>query len=301
VILRTVERTTPIQFIIQRFFRIFPTCLFSVAIVGVLMNLYSAYYGVAQLNTFKNILSSGLILNSLNGEFSTIPVLWTLEVEVIFYIVMAIAAACTRRIGFNILSLISIISFLTAALYASAAAKELSPQYAEYLKHLTKIFIHISYMVIGAVIYKAYSTDRYKVGLLYFVFSVAIAVAAFYLFAFSSHNEGIGTNIESSGIALVVFVIAMISGMTSRIYLPLWWIATISYPLYLVHIPLGWAALYWIASQGFDINTAAVSSSVIVILLSWAIHHAMELPSQQIGKRVSLAFMPKVPALSEPI
>nr|WP_258189772.1 hypothetical protein [Pseudomonas simiae] len=120
---------------------------------------------------------------------------------------------------------------------------------------------------------------------------------AIYWAAFNSYwmatQMGIGSNLPSAGAAFVVFIIGMFAGMHSKIFAPLRWIAGISYPLYLLHIPIAWGLLYFFASLGFGMNWCAYLASVVVIGLAWVTHYTVELPSQKFGKKISQWWCPQ--------
>lgn len=101
VILRTIDRTKPAPFIVQRFFRIIPTCFFCVVLVASATYAYCLAKGVSQPNTLQSIFASSFAANYFNSSFNTIPVLWTLEVEMIFYVVMALFASIFKRLGYK--------------------------------------------------------------------------------------------------------------------------------------------------------------------------------------------------------
>ncbi len=286
VIVRTVERTNPLIFIVQRFFRIVPACFVTVTLVASLTYLYCSHYGLNQPNTIESVLTSAVALNYFNSSFSTIPVLWTLEIEMFFYIVMSIAAAMSKRISYGVLLTLSVICFSIVLAYASPLSGTLSASGADILKHFAIIFVHMSYMLIGSVIYRGYSERRFGPAGFYLAVSLIIYLLCYKIFAVATDHSWIGANARSSLLALVIFFITLFIGASSRAFTPLHRVARISYPLYLVHVPIGWAILYWMADIGLGMHTSALASTIAVIFIAWILHHTVELPSQRTGKRI---------------
>lgn len=298
VMLRTVDRTRPIPFIIQRFFRIVPTCLFCVALVAGVTYAYCTAKGISQPNTIEGILASAFAANYYNNSFPTLPVLWTLEVEIIFYVIMAIAATAFKRLGYKELVFISLLCL--AAVSAYTFPNQQAKAMPDIFKHLSAILVHISYMMIGAVIYRA-NEDAHKLkGIIITFAAVAIYATAYKLF-WNATNTHIGSSLLSSSAALIVFIVGMLVGMHSKIFAPLRWIASISYPLYLVHIPLAWGISYTLISLGFSVYLSATISTVAVVFIAWVVHHAVELPSQIAGKKISSVWKPQGPLAVEKV
>lgn len=285
VILRTVDRTPPLQFIIQRLFRIIPVCFFCVTLVAAITYVYCYNRGLQQPNTITSILTSSIAANYFNGAFSTVPVLWTLEIEIFFYVVMAVAVAILGRLDYKALCLISLLCLAVVAGYALPYAS--APSKPDMYRHFSTIFVSISYMMIGAFIYRAYEDENISRGLAFSVLSVALYFGCFYLYGKATNFQNIGSNLHSSMAALIIFVIGLFAGLDGKLFAPLRWVASISYPLYLLHVPLAWGMIYVLASMGVGMYWCAVISSAAVIVLAWVIHRLIELPSQAIGKKIS--------------
>lgn len=284
VILRTVDRTRPIPFMVQRFFRIIPTCFFCVVLVAGLTYAYCIAKGVQQPNSIEGVIASAFAANYFNSSFSTIPVLWTLEIEMTFYIVMAIAAAVFKRLGYKELILVSLLSMAFVLAYSFPISEAKSKP--DVLRHFSVIFINICYMMIGAIIYRAWEQEDGYNGFLFSVMAIAIYVFAFKSY-FKATQMGVGANLPSAAFALALFTAGMYAGMQGKFFAPLRWVAGISYPLYLLHVPIAWGLLHIFASAGFGITASASLASAVVILMAWATHHFVELPSQAWGKQAS--------------
>jgi len=291
VILRTVDRTRPVPFMIQRFFRIIPTCFFCVVVVAGLTYAYCSAKGLQQPNSIEGVLASTFAANYFNGSFTAIPVLWTLEIEMIFYLVMAVAAGLFKRLGYKELVLLSLLALAFVAAYSFPIREATSKP--DVFRHFSVIFVHISYMMIGAMIYRACEDSKKVRGVLLTVLTVFVYVVAYKSYWKATHMD-VGSNMASAAAALTLFLGGLFAGLHGKWFAPLRWVAGISYPLYLLHIPIAWGLLYFFASLGLGMSACALLASLCVILLAWVTHHVVELPSQAFGKKLAFLLAPGV-------
>jgi len=299
VILRTIDRTPPLQFMIQRLFRIIPVCFFCVTLVAAITYAYCHSRGLQQPNTITSILTSSVAANYFNGAFSTVPVLWTLEIEMIFYVVMAIGVTVLGRLDYKALCAISLLCLAVVAGYALPYATV--PFKPDVYRHFSTIFVFISYMLIGAFIYRAYEDEKVSRGLVFSAMSVTIYLVCFHLHGKATDFQNIGSNLHSSMVALIIFVSGLFAGLRGKLFAPLRWVASISYPLYLLHVPLAWGMIYILASMGVGMYWSATISSAGVIVLAWTTHWLIELPSQAAGKNISKLVSPPTPVIKSGI
>ena len=85
-------------------------------------------------------------------------------------------------------------------------------------------------------------------------------------------------------------VLGLKAGMHVSIFGPVRWIASISYPRYLLHVPLAWGAIYVFTSLGFGIDWSVVLASIMVVGVGWVTHNIVELSSQSLGTKLSKMF-----------
>lgn len=287
VIVRSVERVTWSQFLVQRFFRIIPTCFVAVLLVVAAMWLIFRQAGAENPNSLTSVLTSTFALNFYNGAFSAIPVLWTLEVEMAFYLVVAFLAALPGRITTNRLMHASAACVLLVALAASPATLHLDASTVRLLQHWSSILVHISFMLVGSLIHRMYVSERWWRLLPHTAIAlVSYWVALTVLLSATSQRE-IGASLHDCIAALGIFVAGLLAGMRGKWLKPLRWVGDISYPLYLLHVPLAWMLLVAFAGLRIGMNAAGALSIAAVVLLSWLVHRSIELPSQDFGKRIA--------------
>lgn len=290
VIIRSVERVTAGQFLVQRFFRIVPTCMAAVLFVAAVTWGLSVFAGFDQPHTFRSILASSVAMNFYNATFPTIPVLWTLEVEISFYLLVAVLAAIPGAITSNRLMATCAGCLLFVAVIASPAVLAFDASALRILQHWSTIAVHISFMLVGSLIYRAYLEG----GTVRSIVLVAVSLAGYWLglkiLLSATNGTSIGASLADCVAALIIFIAGLLTGMRARWLAPLRWIGDISYPLYLLHVPLGWMLLAGLAAVGFGMNGAGLVGIAIVILLSWIVHKLIELPTQRLGKRLAKRF-----------
>jgi peptidoglycan/LPS O-acetylase OafA/YrhL len=68
---------------------------------------------------------------------------------------------------------------------------------------------------------------------------------------------------------------------------PLDFIATISYPLYIIHCVNGYVLLNFLVTHNVHLYLAIAITVTVMITLSYAFHRIVELPSNKLGKYVS--------------
>lgn len=288
VILRAIEREGWHIFIVRRIFRIFPTSIISAALIGTIYGVYCQFTGIQNSRTVGSVFSSGFLISNYTNSFPVTPVLWSLEIEVIFYIIVAAAAAAFGKLRTReILS--TSVGCLGAACVLVAVAKSnyISPAFILYFRHLSIVFTDITFLLIGGMIFRAYIDGWSLQSAAGIAASVLIYYTATICHGLLSQWEGLGIDAINSAYALLIFFVALIAKMEWRWIRPLRWFADISYPLYLMHVPLGWIILAILASMGCGVYAAVAVAMVVVIAAAWILHVAVELPSQNAGRKIS--------------
>lgn len=287
VILKTIDNSRPLHFLVRRFFRIVPLCGAVVFFIAAITVVYCAINQVQQPNTITGVLTSAFAMNYFNGSFATIPVLWTLTVEMAFYLIVAVTAAVVGRINFSVLIFLSLTCLLFVALLGTNLLQEFSPIVRDRLVYAGSLLVHINFMLVGALIYRGYSDKKWLAGVACTALTLMSYILSFKLYKEITSGRDIGMALPDIYAALVLFLLAFAFRLRGRFLRPLKWIGDISYPLYLVHIPLGWGILAWLGKEGWGMNAAAISSVAIVISVSWLFHITVELPAQGLGKKVT--------------
>jgi peptidoglycan/LPS O-acetylase OafA/YrhL len=289
VILRTVDYTLPIKFLIRRLFRIFPLLAAVVIVTAVITAIYCAVNELPQPHSISSAISSIFLVNYFTQTLPSVPVLWTLEVEIVFYVLIALVASLVGRITEKYLIFVALMCLLYVAfIKLQFVPSVFGVRVYDGLIHAGTLLVHINFMLVGSMIYRGYVTPNGRRRGLF----VAAGIFLLYLVNYRilgslNQSRSIGANPYESSAALVIFLLALWTNSITPRFSLLQWIGKISYPLYLVHVPLGWAILAMLGGFYWEMNTAALVSTAVVLVVAWLFHVTVELPSQEWGKRVA--------------
>jgi len=270
----SLERYNWKQFLVQRFLRLYPTYFVAFLFVAFLLLLSSYYFD----NTFLYSVKILLIHAILGGrEWMNIPiidtVIWTLEVELKFYF----------------LSALFIVLFHKKSLYIFCIPVVLSLVIYYYLPtYLT--LIHVVYMYIGTVFYyhfKAHITTFQAMALtvmIFTLFSLLYLVLGKGFLSLEYLNQMVCNGIY----ALLIFTIAYILRENFRYNKYLAFVSGISYPFYIIHSVSGYILMAILGDFGLAIFISMPLTLLFLIGIAYALHIWIEMPSQKLGKKLTL-------------
>lgn len=287
IILRTVDQTDAWNFLVRRAIRILPVCMVAVFATALLTYVYAARAGVRQPHGIVDVLASSVAMAELLGRFPTIPVLWTLAVELFFYLAIAALTLRVGRIGLRHLTGLALgcVIFLLVVRSTTAGAFLLPSLYLK-LNFLAETGIYITFMLLGSVVYRAQSDRQWGRGLFHF-----LAIGLLFLAGYQEYRGPLDLHFRitlfDAAFALALFLLAFRLKPAGRWTAPMRWLADVSYPLYLVHVPLGWAVLAALAATGMGISAAGAIATAVTVLAAWLLHVAVEQPAHRLGRRVA--------------
>ena len=64
------------------------------------------------------------------------------------------------------------------------------------------------------------------------------------------------------------------------------WLADVSYPLYVVHLMVGWVLILGLVGAGLPLLLAQLIAIASTLLLAWVLHVGVEAPSHRVGQRL---------------
>lgn len=260
------------HFILKRFFRIYPPfCMSIVLLVSIfilLKYLNIPTTNLAEPRTIMNVLASATLANYLLGLPSINGVAWTLIIEIIFYIWVALLLGILYKRPYSSVCLILFLSVII--LYFARMEKHF------FLFAVCNIYIY--YMMLGLLIYLRWSNNINK-------FFFTTATVSFW-FLFLKGIDGIivqppytvtGYAI-SYGLAYILFSIILLLEENIRVGIFFSFFSNISYSLYLYHGGIG----LLIISLVFPYTGYALAlglALLIIFFISIISYKYVELPS----------------------
>jgi peptidoglycan/LPS O-acetylase OafA/YrhL len=193
-------------------------------------------------------------------------VVWTLEIEIAFYILCAGLASWMRRASLLVLILPTVLLILSTSRYGVPAY--VFPSYPPAL----------DFMFLG-VVFSFHHSGKLGVAwaLAAGLFVAVTSLAAVYL------TQGMIT-VCSYGWSLALFFGAYVLRAKFPDIAPLRWLAAISYPLYVVHGIMGYVAMRIMIDFGIIPGATVLIAFGWAVSVSAALHVLVELPTQRIGK-----------------
>lgn len=294
---RTADR---LAFALNRFFRLVPVyvCGFSVTLLAILISV--KYFGGAWPLTTSEILSHYIPgLRDVLWSPSIDAIVWTLEIEVKFYLICALAIPLFKRS--------SLLVFVAPAILF-CAAYWIFPN----LKGILNINIYLYraafllvynapflvFMFIGTSIHYAY---RKVINFDQATAMIAVLFFTFCLMIQTGIHKPLLAIIWSYGAALVVFLVSYAFRDYFRPRRITSFFADISYPLYVVHGISGYVILRISLESGVPISISIAAATMFAILAAWFLHCFVEKPSQHLSKSIyATVAAPTVEATNAP-
>lgn len=278
------KKNNGMSFLVNRVFRIFPTYM-----VGFSVTIVSLYFACRFFSSPWPYSTTEIVVHYFPGLRDVFwsrnidGVIWTLEVEVKFYVVCAVFISFFRRQ--SVLVFLAPVLIAGLFLFASTVVDALanSNQWL-YLKILAFMYsaIYLVYMFIGVALHYLHmnilkpSVAYLLVASLFFLFS--------YLWVNGLEKENLNVLLNYGG-ALVVFLFAYAFPDVFKGNRLFDFMANISYPLYVVHGMFGYVALRILLELRVKAWLSLLVVSASAILIAWIVHLFVEGPSQSLGKR----------------
>lgn len=268
-----LERYSRMEFLLNRFFRIFPVLCVAVILLGVFLH---AAQGIRF--SVLSYISSISLTYLFVGVVPVMGVLWTLVVEVFFYLLACVVGKFTiYRLYALQTGLLMLIWF--SYKYPAINSLMLAAVQAKYMLMIC----------IGSAVYlveRETAWDR-KIGLV--GGALIISFLGFQLFNFG-HVDG--SNYATVGNHLLAFGLFvsfhLMGGMRSmRNFSPkILKISELVYPIYLVHAAIGLICMLFLrqfTSSPYILLLAAIFSS---LFMAWILHVAVEVPGIALGRKI---------------
>lgn len=289
----SLERYDARAFLTGRFFRIYPTYWlgFSISALSVVIGVAIAG-GAAPFNGVQAALHYLPPLRAILYSKPIDGIIWTLEIELFFYLLCALLASAIGR-GRTWVGLVPLAIF---ACWIGAYAFVGNPpagmeKIAARLEFIAVYMPFVIFMFTGVALnYR----QRGLIGRGAAALWIGACVAMF-LTAWGTKNFGgawkplyVGViEPESYLAALGLFLLAMAGQKFFVSHRMFRFAADISYPLYVVHGLAGYVMLQVLVGRGVEAHVALVLTLVAVFGAAWLIHRCVEMPTHRFGQKLA--------------
>lgn len=281
----SVVNSTRLGFFANRFMRIYPTyiCGFAIAVLNIyLINLYFGTSFPHKLNTILFHWIPGIRLWFNSPEID--GVLWTLEVEILFYLIWII-------IGNQVISLKKVIMvtiiLLTLFITAKSILINLNPSYFVFQRLLQILIFNIPYLFyffIGTLFFLHYN----KLISWRILFIGSFSLLAFMFLTWKNGPQSnilpvVSNYIVSFFLFLCVYIYPSILGPFNLILEPL---SKISYSLYASHSIAGYCIQIFLLNLGLG-SLSILPAFIGVLMIAYYLNKYVEEPTQKRGKQLA--------------
>ena len=284
VIFMTLERAkAPLDFVVSRFSRLFPTYWTAVAVTASLLAIMAipgfqppASHVLANLSMVQETFGIG----SIDGAY------WSLEIELIFYVWM---------LGLWSLGLLRSPVVVFGAWVAVATGVLLvGEKTGLWIPHgisHAMLFKWIPWFCLGIAAYLRYRQGRWTIGPAVLVLLSIAAIAM---------REGGAGLAPLAVVYLGVIVLASMNRVVILDWKPLVWLGAVSNPLYLLHDKIGWATMLNLESRSVAPSAAILVAIALSLVAAWIVHRLVEKPATHaLRKRYRLRRQAAVEAQSQ--
>lgn len=277
--------STRLGFFANRFMRIYPTyiCGFAIAILNIyLINLYFATSFPHKLNTILFHWMPGVRLWFNSPEID--GVLWTLEVEILFYLIWIIIG--NQSINLKKVTIVTII-LLTLFITAKSILIKLNPSYFVFQRLLQILIFNIPYLFyffIGTLFFLHYNKSiSWKI-----LFIGSFSLLAFMFLTWKNGPQSnilpvVSNYIISFFLFLCVYIYPSILGPFNFILEPL---SKISYSLYASHSIAGYCIQFFLLNLGLG-SLSILPAFIGVLIIAYYLYKYVEEPTQKRGKQLA--------------
>jgi len=279
VIELSLQRVELWRFFVRRALRIYPVLFLGIA----LALLSRAVFGIPEPSS-EAVVREALLLEG----YSLLPQAWTLLVEVRFYLIAAILMVCVP--GIRMRTAIIALSFLGLAVlsvYRPALVNE------SVLSHSLGLSYWIAYMQLGTLMFHRHRGERAISTAL--VLHAIVFVLGLCIASQGSVGAGAGVVLESApALCAGLITIAVVLALHDRLpeVRALSSLGAISYPLYVLHVPVGWLT-FWATAGFIGADLAICAALAASIAVAAVVHHAVEQPFNRCGRYLTQMRAPR--------
>lgn len=267
-----LERYRRAEFIINRIFRIFPALIISCLIIGLLV-----YKTQGVTFTLASYLSSFTVSYLYVEVVPVNGVLWTLIIEVFFYIIAFVVGrfTCMRLFTVQAICLgIIIFSVIDANKYLYITALNIK---------------YILFILVGVTIKLAEKMASPVHKLQYVILSEFIAFMGFRIYMIGHPDTASYSHFSSQAIVIIIFMLFYLKSDDFFNKLPqiFFKAAELVYPLYLLHVPFGLITMYLLKGYFHNSYILLIFAILLSYLSAFLLHVTVEKPGIKMGRIIA--------------
>ncbi len=273
------KRQGALGFLCSRFFRIWPTYACGLAITLVAIGLARLHFRQPFALPWGAVVAHLLMVRDVAGRPMLDGIVWTLEIEVRFYLLCALLAASLR--GGR--SLPFVLAGVGCAALGPLALWVLPGLAAAGALGTTAVMI--PFLLIGTVFHHHHQgrLSSAKAGLLVAVLAGTFVAAGRLVGLYGSSLAFLCNYLGAVGAFATCYGLRGRLG-PSRV---LGWLADISYPLYVIHGFAGYCFMRVALEYCRQPYVVLGTYLLLVLSLGALVHHAVELPTNALGKKLA--------------
>ena len=278
-------------FLVGRILRIYPTYVAGFAVTLLALWIAGRAFGKPFPYEARSVIVHFLpgardLLWSANIDY----VVWTLEVEVKFYVVCAIAWKWLRLGDRRVFAIplmlaacaIGIEALMPGLLQSDVYAYQIAYRVGDHAAMTSRF---LGFMFIGVAIFYHH---RRRLGTVALWAVSAMLYGVFWIQWSNAPNSAESLSmlvVNSYTLALIVFCVSYAYSKRWPASRVLSYFADVSFPLYVVHGVAGYVALGIMAAHGAGPIVAVVSTLAGALFISTLLHVGVELPTHRLGQR----------------
>ncbi|MBI0439962.1 acyltransferase [Dickeya dianthicola] len=277
------------QFLINRFFRIFPMLIAAVIVAAAIQYQFGDHLSLS----IGNVLSTMMLTNQFTGYPLTLGVVWTLMIEFKFYLLITFLGRinCAKILCAS--AVILTLLFLQIGLVRNGAYST-SPQTMKVVNSIIHDFGFMLFMLCGSALWIIINhSERRLVGAV----TLLLTLIVYNIYRYLCINK-MGIHLSQDINFSTQLIVSLIFGLCLLVqkYFPYENVVTrtvcvlsnVTYSLYLLHVSLGFFLLSRLRHVIDNQYLLLAVVTIFVTLISSVTYRFIEAPGNSIGKKLQL-------------
>ncbi|MEI7064326.1 acyltransferase [Dickeya chrysanthemi] len=275
------------QFLINRFFRIFPMLIVAVIVAAAIQY----QFGDRPSLTISSVLSTMTLTNQFTSHPLTLGVVWTLMIEFKFYLLITFLGRlnckkilCTSAVMLTLLALQ--IGLVKNGIYST------SPQAIKVMNSIIHDFCFMIFMLCGSALWMIINHSEARI---ISAGTLLLTLLSYNIYRYLCISE-LGIHLSQNINELTQLIIFLLFGLCLLVqkHFPYENVIThvvcvlsnVTYSLYLLHVSLGFFLLSKLRHVIENQYLLLVAITVVVTLISAVTYRFIEVPGNMLGKKL---------------